>query len=261
MKRLRAYLEQIVLIRFFWRSVRQPLRYFLFLRDYLRYSQMLGQTGKIRLRWKDRYPCLFDSTVTTGFDRHYVYHTAWAARQLADTRPKEHIDIGSSLYFVALVSSFVPTRFYDYRPAELSLSGLSCGHADLLALHFDDNSISSLSCMHVVEHIGLGRYGDPLDDKGDVKAATELSRVLAPDGRLLLATPVGRPRVAFNAHRIYSYEQVCALFPDLRLISFSLVPDDPSIGLLIEPEIDLVNGQAYGCGCFCFVKDRPEDLL
>lgn len=258
MKRLRAYLEQLALVRSLWRSVRLPLRYLGFLRDYLRYSQMLAQTGKVKPRWKDRYPCLFDCTATTGFDRHYVYHTAWAARQLADTRPAEHLDIGSSLYFVALISSFVPVRFYDYRPAELHLSGLSCEHADLLSLQFSDNSISSLSCMHVIEHIGLGRYGDSLDGTGDVKAAAELSRVLAPEGHLLVVTPVGRPRTAFNAHRIYSLEQVCALFPDLRLVTFSLIPDDPSIGLLDEPEAELVNRQEYGCGCFCFIKERVK---
>ena len=254
MKRIRAYLEQIALVRFFWRSVRVPLRYFGFIGDYLRYSQMLGQTGKLKLRWKDRYPCLFDCTVTTGFDRHYVYHTAWAARQLAYTRPEEHIDIGSSLYFAALVSAFVLIRFYDYRPAPLLLSGLTCGHADLHSLPFEDNSISSLSCMHVIEHIGLGRYGDPLDDNGDVKAAAELSRVLASGGHLLLVTPVGRPRTAFNAHRIYSYEQVCALFPGLNLLYFSLVPDDPDVGILDNPERDMMNRQEYGCGCFRFAK-------
>ncbi len=254
MKRIRAYLEQIALVRFLWRSVRVPLRYVGFLRDYLRYSQMLGQAGKIKPRWKDRHPCLFDSTTTTGFDRHYVYHTAWAARQLFDTRPAEHVDIGSSLYFVALVSAFVPIRFYDYRPAELSLSGLSCGHADLLALHFEDNSIPSLSCMHVIEHIGLGRYGDPLDEAGDVKAAAELSRVLAPNGQLLIVIPVGRSRTAFNAHRVYSFEQVCTLFSGLRLFEFSLIPDDPAVSILDNPERDMMNRQEYGCGCFRFAK-------
>ena len=254
MKRIRAYLEQIALVRFLWRSIRLPLRYFGFLRDYLRYSQMLGQVGKNKPRWKDRYPCLFDATATTGFDRHYVYHTAWAARQLFDARPAEHVDVGSSLYFVALVSAFVPIRFYDYRPAELHLLGLSCSHADLLALHFEDNSILSLSCMHVIEHIGLGRYGDPLDEAGDAKAAAELSRVLAVGGQLLIVIPVGRSRTAFNAHRVYSFEQVCTLFSGLKLLDFSLIPDDPAVGIMDNPERTMMNRQEYGCGCFRFAK-------
>jgi hypothetical protein len=169
-----------------------------------------------------------------------------------------HLDIGSSLYFVAIVSSFIPVSFYDYRPALLQLSGLSSGHVDLLSLHFKDNSIQSLSCMHVIEHIGLGRYGEPLDVAGDSKAAAELSRVLAPEGKLLLVVPVGRPRTAFNAHRIYSFEQVCSLFSGLRLMHTSLIPDDPAVGLLENPCPEQVNSQEYGCGCFCFVKEQDE---
>lgn len=258
MNHIRAYLEQIALVRSLWRTVRWPLRYFGFIREYQRYSEQLAQTGQAGLDWSNRYPCLLDRTSATGFDRHYVYHTAWAARQIASTRPEEHIDIGSSLYFVALVSSFVSIRFYDYRPAELYLSGLSCGHADLLALHFEDNSIQSLSCMHVIEHIGLGRYGDPLDVAGDSKAAAELSRVIAPGGRLLLVVPVGRPRTAFNAHRIYSFEQVCSLFSGLRLMHASLLPDDSAVGLLENPSPEQMNSQEYGCGCFCFAKEQNE---
>jgi len=47
--------------------------------------------------------------------------------------------------------------------------------------------------MNVVEHVGLGRYGEPLDPEGDIKAMRELRRVLAPGGSLLFVVPVGRP--------------------------------------------------------------------
>src|SRR5690242_15240392 len=111
------------------------------------------------IRWRDRYPCLYDNTPSTPFDRHYLYHTAWAARIVARTKPALHIDISSSLNFSTVVSAFVPVKFYDYRPAKLELSDFSSDRADLTALPFADQSVSSLSCMHVIEHIGLGRYG------------------------------------------------------------------------------------------------------
>src|SRR5436853_180080 len=82
-------------------------------------------------------------------------------------------------------SAFIPVEFYDYRPANVQLSNLTAEAADLLALPFAEGSVESLSCMHVVEHIGLGRYGDPLDPNGDLKAIAELRRVLAPAGTLL----------------------------------------------------------------------------
>ena len=40
--------------------------------------------------------------------------------------------------------------------------------------------------MHVVEHIGLGRYGDQVDPDGDLMAMKELERVTAKLGKLLL---------------------------------------------------------------------------
>ena len=117
----------------------------------------------------------------------------------------------------------------------------------------DDRSVQSISCMHTVEHIGLGRYGDPLDPLGDRKAAAELARVLAPGGSLLFVVPVGAPQIMFNAHRIYSYEQVLELFPSLTLREFALIPEHGEDGGLIRhADPALVASQGYGCGCFHF---------
>jgi ubiquinone/menaquinone biosynthesis C-methylase UbiE len=144
-------------------------------------------------------------------------------------------------------------RFYDYRRADLQLGNLTSDAADLLALPFADGSIESLSCMHVVEHIGLGRYGDSLDPDGDLKAISELKRVLAPEGNLLFVVPIGKPMIMFNAHRIYSYEQVMSYFSELELKEFALIPDNPSEGGLIHDAIkEQADRQTYACGCFWF---------
>lgn len=211
---------------------------------------------RFALRLRDRWLCLRDATVQTGFDRHYVFHTAWACRVLAQSRPALHVDISSALYFVAQASAFVPMRFYDYRPAALGLSGLSCEQADLTRLQFANESVQSLSCMHVVEHVGLGRYGDPLDYEGDLKAVAELRRVLAADGQLLFVVPVGgESRIQFNAHRIYTYRQVLQMFEGLELLEFALIPDDGSeAGLVRNATEEEANVQRYACGCFWFRK-------
>lgn len=187
-----------------------------------------------------------------SFDSQYVFHTAWAARILANIRPERHTDISSSIYFNTLVSAFVPIDFYDYRPVRLNLEGLRTRRADLADLLFDDSSILSLSCMHVVEHIGLGRYGDQLDPEGDLKAIKELKRVLA--GDLLFVVPIGgRPKVIFNLHRIYSYDQIMSYFSELELVEFALIPD---VGSLVEDASkELADEQNYGCGCFWFRKE------
>jgi hypothetical protein len=167
-----------------------------------------------------------------------------------------HVDISSSLYFVSNASAFAPMKFYDYRTAQLALSNLSCGGADLTQLAFADGSIESLSCMHVVEHIGLARYGDPLDYDGDLKAVAELRRVVAVGGQLLFVVPIGGvARIQFNAHRIYTYDQVLSLFHDFELVEFALIPDDGSpLGLIIDAQEAQANQQRYGCGCFWLQK-------
>ena len=228
-----------------------------FRRDFERYQRLAGAAPRFPVRWKDRYPFLNDRTTSTSFDRHYVYHPAWAARVLARTRPAVHVDISSTLHFCSIVSAFVPVKFYDYRPADLHLSNLSAEFADLLALPFESGSVESPSCMHTVEHIGLGRYGDPIDPDGDLKAIAELQRVLAPGGSLLFVTPVGRPRLMFNAHRIYAYQQVVSAFAGLALQEFALVPDLALYGGLIEHATQAqADAQTYGCGCFWFKKER-----
>jgi len=216
-----------------------------------------GPRARFRVEWDDCLPCLDDRTAGTGSDRHYVYHTAWAMRVLARSRPAAHVDVASSLYFAALASAFVPVRYFEYRPVELHLSGLACDHADLLDLPFADRSVQSLSCMHVVEHVGLGRYGDPLDPDGDLKAMAELERVLAPGGDLLFVAPVGKPRVQFNAHRIYGFDQVAEAFEGLELVEFALVPDRKNGSTLIDRATkEQADAQRYGCGCFWFRRPR-----
>ncbi len=205
----------------------------------------------------DLYPRMTDATATTGFDRHYVFHPAWAARILAETNPDQHVDVSSTLYFCSLVSAFIPLKFYDYRPANLNLDNLTSESADLLALPFPSGSVKSLSCMHTIEHVGLGRYGDELDYDGDLKAMAELERVLAPGGNLLFVVPVGRARIIFNAHRIYAYDQIIKAFGGLTLKEFALIPESASDGGLIrDASPELANAQLYGCGCFWFQK--PE---
>jgi SAM-dependent methyltransferase len=237
-------------------SVRAYLAY---LREYCTFKNLSGVDSRFRQEWKDRYPRIYDKTSATGFDRHYIYHPAWAARIVAQNMPAFHVDISSTLHFCTIVSAFVPVKFYDYRPADIQLPGLDSEAADLLSLPFANDSIISLSCMHVVEHVGLGRYGEPLDPDGDLKAVAELKRVLAPGGSLLFVVPIGKPIIAFNAHRIYSYDQVVTCFSELKLREFTLIPDTPDdVGPILQATREFADNQTYGCGCFWFKKDDND---
>jgi SAM-dependent methyltransferase len=204
------------------------------------------------LRLGNAYPCLHDRTSTTAIDAHYFYVNGWAMRRITAQRPVRHIDVGSQIIFANLLSAVMPFIFVDYRPLLANLSGLACLGADILSLPFADGSVESLSCLHVAEHIGLGRYGDTLNPQGTYQAAQELKRVLARGGNLYFALPVGKPRVCFNAHRVHAPQTIVEYFAELELVELAGVHDG---GRFVERVgLDEFRESEYACGMFWFRK-------
>lgn len=155
------------------------------------------------------YPCLGDDTAETVIEPTYFYQDAWAFEKIVNHRPRHHVDVGSHHKFVALLSKVVPVTMVDIRPLSLPLPSIQFKKGSILELPFEDGSVDSLSSLCVVEHIGLGRYGDPLDPQGTEKAINELKRVLKPGGCLYLSVPVGDESLtAFNAGRIFSMDNL-----------------------------------------------------
>jgi SAM-dependent methyltransferase len=208
--------------------------------------------GAEPFRWIDSDPQLSDRLATSSFDRHYFYQDVWAAQRIAELRPPSHVDIGSRVDYVGFLTSLTQVTFVDIRPLEAEVEGLESLAGSILDLPFEDRSLRSVSCLHVAEHIGLGRYGDPLDPDGTRKAAAELQRVLAPEGQLLFSGPVGRSRVCFNAHRIHSPTQIMDMFPLLELVEFSGVDDHGRFRR--HRSLDELAGSRYACGMFKFTR-------
>lgn len=203
------------------------------------------------------YPRISDKTAKTPFEKQYVYHTAWAARCVQKNNPSKHTDFGSLLYFATLVSAFVPVDFYDYRPAEVILTGLNSKFADLMAINAPDGLFESVSCMHTIEHIGLGRYGDMIDPEGDLKAINELKRVTKPGGTLLMVVPMGKSQhTQFNGHRVYEYETFVSYFDGFTIVEFSYIPQtDDRGGIICNTEKSSIGNDSLGCACFWFRKN------
>ena len=228
--------------------------YIRFITDLRKYRKMGGTALA-----GDFWPCLFDKTATTGIDAHYFHQAVWAGHKIQEFSPADHVDIGSDVCYVGMLTTILPVRFVDIRPLQLNIPNYEGIDGSILDLPFPDASINSISCLHVIEHIGLGRYGDPLDPEGSIKACRELQRVLAPCGQLLVSMPIGTARVQFNGQRVFAVRDVLQMFPELTLTEMAMVdaagsfhatllPDDQRISALEQATAD------FGLGLFLFTR-------
>ena len=223
-------------------------RYIVFLYDYFHYRWLSTDKPK----FKDIFPQLEDKTKDTRPDPHYFYQASWTAGKIIKDRPQEHVDIGSQVDLIGFLTNITKIKFVDLRPLSLVLPNLENIKGDITNLPFPDESVKSLSCLHVAEHIGLGRYGDKLDPEGTKKACQELARVLAMRGNLYFSVPIGKERTEFNAHRIHQPQTIIDYFIDLALIEFSAIDDRGRLILNARPS-DFKNSR-YGCGLFHFKR-------
>lgn len=200
-------------------------------------------------------PQLFDkSNESQTGGGHYFYQDVWALRHLKQLQPDEHHDVGSRLDgFVAQATAICPVIYWDIRPPQFELPNFQFRQGNILNLPLATGSIRSLSCLHVAEHIGLGRYDDPIDPAGTEKALRELQRVVVPGGQLLFSIPIGRERVEFNAQRICDPETPTRILAGMRLMEFNAVDDGGRLRQNVNPA-ELRNSK-YACGLYRFIKN------
>lgn len=208
-----------------------------------------------------RAPILSDYDAEAGIARgHYFHQDLWAARRIFAARPRHHMDIGSRVDgFAAHVLSFMPLTIVDIRPLESTIDGLTFVQGDATDLSsIPDGSVESLSSLHAVEHIGLGRYGDRIDADGWLKALREMRRILAPGGRFYLSVPIGRERVEFNSHRVFSPRTIVDAMAPLPLAAFHAVDDTDAVHM--DAEMEKFSTAAFSCGMFEFVGQRSQEI-
>jgi SAM-dependent methyltransferase len=233
-----------------------PYRFFRGLTGYAWYFSDLIKFQKLNreipVSWTGLYPVLDEKRDLTPFDAHYFYQELWAFAKIVKNKPNRHVDIASKYQFSGFLSHFVRTEFIDIQPVTAKYPNLKVVRGDALSLPYKNNSVKSVSCLHVIEHIGLGRYGDTVDPEGAKKAAGEITRILSPGGRLYLSTPVGKEAVYFNAHRVFHPDKVRKMFSGLQLAGFAAVDDSGRFYKRDTPE--KYQGSSYALGMFEFIK-------
>lgn len=218
-----------------------------FIEDMTRFTQAGGVVSRIRR-------CLNDSDPTYDTDGQYNFMNRWALERIVRHATK-HYDLASQVSFSTLLSALMDVEFLDIRDPGVCVERFKFRRGDITRLPYANDSLDSVSCLHVAEHIGLGRYGDEIDPDGFDKACQEIKRVLAPGGNLYFAVPCGIPAVEFNAHRVLAVNDVISRF-GLKLVSFSAMN---TAGRYIEnAPLDFLDSDTYGVGMFHFTKESND---
>jgi SAM-dependent methyltransferase len=224
-----------------------------------RYRRLQGSApDSFRLRLRYLYPALGDRHAGAGAaSGHYFHQDIWAARQIFCRRPARHVDVGSSVAgFIAHLLAFREVEYVDLRPLRTNVQGLHFRQGDITRLPYESDSLESISALHVGEHIGLGRYGDPIDPEGWLKAIRELCRVIRPGGVIYYSVPIGKERLEFDGHRVFHPSTIVTAFSPLELTEFAYVDDRGDY----VPDADYRQlGGWYSCGLFVFSKPEPAE--
>ncbi len=187
---------------------------------------------------------------------HYFAQDLWAAKKIYIANPKTHYDIASRIDgFIAHLLVFREVNYIDIRPLPYEVNGLHFVQGAATNLEtFKDKTVESLSCLHAMEHFGLGRYGDPINPNSYLLFAQAVQRVMKPGGHLYLGVPVGpKDKCVFNAHRIFNIRTILEIFDSLELLDIGIIgPRDVEVKSIEESDYNFV--EDYSCGVFEFVK-------
>lgn len=230
-----------------------------YLKNYSKLNAELKNSSEFKI--SSIYPNLFDRFDTAGsIPLHYFYQDLFVAQKIFAANPEKHVDIGSRIDgFVAHVAAFRKVEVFDIRKLEKNIPNVKFVRADLMVENFEiENYCDSISCLHAIEHFGLGRYGDPIDINGHLKGLNNIAKILKKNGRFYFSTPIGPQRIEFDAHRVFSLQYLLDLFSSqYELNNFSFIDDNNEF----HPEVELKEENIrnnfncnYGCGIFELTK-------
>ena len=218
-------------------------------------SEWLRQGGKIT----HNFMILSDYSDNAGtVNGHYFHQDLLVAKLINEHNPKRHIDIASRVDgFVAHVASFREIEVIDVRPLTKSAhENIKFRQANLMNSQ-DLGKTDSLSCLHAIEHFGLGRYTDPIDVDGHNKGIENLVNLVEEKGRMYISFPIGKKdEVHFNAHRVFHPATILkhpSIAQNMRMVRFDFVDDNGDLHVSKSIE-DVDPGTHFGCGIYTFEK-------
>ena len=208
------------------------------------------------------YPILDDAKAESGIgDKIYFFQDLYIAQEIFKANPARHVDIGSRVDgLIAHVASFREIEIFDIRPLNSKIRNVKFTKCDLMGELSPDllGCTDSLSCLHAIEHFGLGRYGDPINANGHLAGFENLSKMVKSGGIFYFSVPLGSLRVEFNAHRVFSMDYLLKTVQrNFEIEKFSYVSDKGELHINIPWDGEAAKQNfncKYGCAIFTLVK-------
>lgn len=225
-------------------------------KDIKKYTQLL-KDNEFVIDKKKLFTIYEDEECAGVLDFQYFLQDLYFAKKIIENKTKNHFDIGSRIdgFIAHLLSSDVNVTQIDIRPFPIEIDGLSFIQADATNLdNIPDESISSLSSLHAIEHFGLGRYGDPINPDSWKLVLNAIQKKICRGGLFYLGLPISnKSQVYFNAHRVFNPKLIIDELDSMKLLSFSYIHDEKII------KVEDFSGvysefSNYDCGLFIFRK-------
>ena len=205
-------------------------------------------------------PSLQDFNDQSGKISEYTVQDLFVAQKVFLSNPKHHVDIGSRVDgFITNISTFMKVEIFDIRELKSFNPNIISKKIDIFSNFIPENYTKSLSCLHTIEHFGLGRYGDDIIHNGLERGLAQLSKILKKDGLLYLSTPVGNEMVEFNSNWIFDLKKIIDISKthDLHVSEIFILNKENNLFEQIntdEIDYEKLNQQSYNLSLIIFNK-------
>lgn len=226
-----------------------------FIKDLITFKLYGGSINSI-------FPILYDYNDFAGnIKSQYFHQDLHVSSLIYQNKPINHIDVGSRIDgFVSNISVFMIVDVMDIRKLEIKKKNINFKRGDITNKEFNNKlKYMSVSCLHSIEHFGLGRYDDPVNPNGHIIGFNNLYKLLDKGALLYISFPVSsRKRIEFNAHRVFGFLDIFDWMydlniKDLELISFDLIDDKSN--LIVNQDIHNISLDIkFGCGIYTLKK-------
>lgn len=129
------------------------------------------------------------------------------------------LDIGccGSQFPIALASRGFRVVGIDFNPYPYRHPGFCAVRGDAMKFPFATGCFGAVLAVSVIEHVGVGHYGDPSAMEGDRAVAGEIARVLQPGGRVVITVPFGVAQTD-DFQRVYDPPRLRELLTPFRIV-------------------------------------------